>query len=141
LRFEPIAETAVEPAFHGDVAALSTIAALAGIGLAAFFYLGERTQAETLAGALRPLYRLSRGKFFIDELYNVFFVWPLRVVGVLCYVFDRFFVDGLVNLLGKMPAVVGYLLRWPQNGMVQFYAFLMLFGLIVLLAEIVWRAG
>jgi len=58
---------------------------------------------------------------------------------VLSYVVDRFFVDGLVNLCGKLPAVVGYMLRSLQNGMVQFYALAMMLGLLVLLAAIVMR--
>jgi hypothetical protein len=56
------------------------------------------------------------------------------VLALLSYVVDRFFVDGLVNLVGKFPAIVGYLFRSLQNGMVQFYALAMVLGLIVLLA-------
>ncbi|MEX2139750.1 MAG: NADH-quinone oxidoreductase subunit L [Pirellulales bacterium] len=139
LAFEPIASTRVEPVFHTDIAVISTLAAFLGIGLAAFMYLGERREAETLAGALGPLYRLSRGKFFFDELYNVILVWPLRVIAVLSYVVDRFFVDGLVNLCGKLPAVAGYLLRSLQNGMVQWYALAMVLGLVALFWQIVMR--
>ncbi len=35
--------------------------------------------ADMLAAALRPLYTLSHGKFFFDEIYSVLVVWPLRV--------------------------------------------------------------
>jgi NADH-quinone oxidoreductase subunit L len=139
LRFEPIADTQVEAVFHADIAAISTILAFVGIGLAAFLYLGERTEADKLAVALRPLYRLSRGKFFFDEIFAALFVWPLRIVAVLSYVIDRFFIDGLVNLCGKLPGLVGYLLRSLQNGLVQFYALAMVLGVIVLLAAIVMR--
>ncbi len=139
LRFGPISRTMAGEGDHSPIAILGTIAAVLGIGLAAFLYLGHRREAESLTVRLQPLYRLSRGKFFFDELYNVFFVWPLRVMAILSYVVDRFFVDGLVNLCGKLPAVVGYLLRSLQNGMVQFYALAMVLGLIVLFAAIVMR--
>jgi NADH-quinone oxidoreductase subunit L len=139
LAFGPIARTAVEPVFHTHIAAISTLAAFLGIGLAAFLYLGERREAETLAGALAPFYRLSRGKFFFDELYNALLVWPLRVIAVLSYVIDRFFIDGIVNLCGKLPAVVGYMLRSLQNGMVQWYALAMVLGLVALFWQIVMR--
>jgi NADH:ubiquinone oxidoreductase subunit 5 (subunit L)/multisubunit Na+/H+ antiporter MnhA subunit len=139
LAFEPIAGEAAEPALHGEIVALSTMAALLGIGLAAFMYLGERREAETLASAFRPLFMLSRGKFFFDELYNVFIVWPLRVLAVLSYVVDRFFVDGLVNLVGKLPGVLGYMLRLVQTGMVQWYALAMVLGLVVMFWRIVMR--
>ena len=131
--------TAVEPVFHTEIAAISTLVALLGIGLAAFLYLGGRREAETLAGTLGPLYRLSRGKFFFDELYNVFFVWPLRALAVLSYVVDRFLIDGLVNLCGKMPGIIGSLLRPLQNGMVQWYALAMVLGLVALFWQIVMR--
>jgi NADH-quinone oxidoreductase subunit L len=139
LEFQPIQATAVEAAFHTEIAAISTVVALLGIGLAAFLYLGERREAESMAGALGPLYRLSHGKFFVDELYNVFFVWPLRVLAVLSYVVDRFLIDGLVNLCGKLPGMIGYLLRSLQNGMVQWYALAMVLGLVALFWQIVMR--
>jgi NADH-quinone oxidoreductase subunit L len=141
LKFGPIAATAVEPVFHETIAVVSTLAAVIGIGLAAFFYLGDRKEAESLASRMGPLYRLSRGKFYFDELYNALAVWPLRVLAVLSYIVDRFFIDGLVNLCGKLPAVVGYVLRRMQNGMVQVYAFFMMVGLLALLAAIVMRPG
>src|SRR5439155_12161780 len=43
-----IAATKVEPEFHLDVAGLSTLVALAGIGLAMFFYMGEPSEARVL---------------------------------------------------------------------------------------------
>ena len=46
-------------AIHDRVAVTSTLVALAGIGLAAFFYLGDRSQVDRLARWLRPLYELS----------------------------------------------------------------------------------
>jgi NADH-quinone oxidoreductase subunit L len=141
LTFAPIAQTAVEPGLHGNIVALSTLSALLGIGLAAFLYLGEQREAEVLATALRPLYRLSRGKFFIDELYQALFVWPLRVVSLLSYLVDRFLIDGVVNLCGKLPAIVGYLLRILQNGMVQWYALAMALGLVALFWRIVVARG
>jgi NADH-quinone oxidoreductase subunit L len=141
LRFEPIAETAAEPTFHTEIAVISTLAALLGIGLAAFMYLGGRREAETMAGALGPFYRLSRGKFFFDEIYGALLVWPLRALAVLSYVVDRFLIDGLVNLCGKMPALIGYLLRSLQNGMVQWYALAMALGLIALFWQVVMRPG
>jgi NADH-quinone oxidoreductase subunit L len=137
VSFEAIPAT--EPALHYQIVVQSTVAALLGIGLAAFFYLGERREAESLANLFRPLYRLSRGKFFFDELYTVFIVWPLRVVALLSYVIDRFLIDGVVNLVGKLPGVLGYVLRYVQTGLVQWYALAMVLGLVVMFWRIVMR--
>jgi NADH:ubiquinone oxidoreductase subunit 5 (subunit L)/multisubunit Na+/H+ antiporter MnhA subunit len=126
---------------HMDVAALSTIVALAGIGLAAFMYLGKRTEAEQVAEFTSTrkglwLYRLSLNKFYFDELYAFFIVWPLRGLAALSYVFDRLVVDGLVNFCGWVPRVVGALFRSLQTGMVQFYALAMVLGMLVLFASL-----
>ena len=75
-----------------------------------------------LARELRPLYRLSYGKFFIDQIYQVFIVWPLRVLAAISYWVDRYVIDRLVNFVGALPGFFGAMLRSLQNGMVQFYA-------------------
>jgi NADH:ubiquinone oxidoreductase subunit 5 (subunit L)/multisubunit Na+/H+ antiporter MnhA subunit len=121
---------------HTLVAAISTVVALAGIGLAAFLYLGKQGQVEWLARRLRPLYLLSYGKLFLDELYNVLFIWPIWLLAQLCYIIDRWIVDGIVNLFGTVPQSVGNLLRSLQTGMVQFYALAMVLGLLVLLGTL-----
>jgi len=133
---EHSAHDAHSAADHTLVAAISTVVALAGIGLAAFFYLGNQKQVEWLASRLRPLYLLSYGKLFFDELYNVLIVWPIWLVAQVCYIIDRWIIDGLVNLLGKIPLFVGNLLRSLQTGMVQFYALAMVLGLLVLLGTL-----
>ncbi len=128
-------------AMHIDVAALSTVVAAAGIGLAAFMYLGKRTEAETLAeltSTRRGLwgYQLSLNKFYFDEIYQVLFVLPLRGVAALSYLVDRYVIDALVNLCGWVPRAVGGLLRSLQTGMVQFYALAMVLGMLVLLGSL-----
>jgi NADH:ubiquinone oxidoreductase subunit 5 (subunit L)/multisubunit Na+/H+ antiporter MnhA subunit len=142
LAYQTIERTAAEPAFHWEVALLSTAVVLAGIGLAAFFYLGEQTQIDRLSRLVRPLYALSHGKFFFDQIYQVLVVWPLRGLAALSYWIDRYVIDALVNLVGAIPAACGAALRSLQNGMVQFYALAMMLGLLVLIGALVlWPAG
>ena len=112
---------------HMGLALFSTFVALSGVGLAAFFYLGDRRQIEQLARLLSSpfgfrLYQLSSGKFYVDAIYSVLIVWPLRLLAVVSYWFDRVVIDGLVNFFGYVPVVCGALLRSLQSGMVQFYA-------------------
>jgi NADH-quinone oxidoreductase subunit L len=122
--------------FHIDVALVSTVTALAGVGLAGFMYLGDRKRAAKMADRLRPIYWLSYGKFFIDQIYNVVFVGPLWLLSQLSFWIDRNVIDGLVNLVGKIPPFGGALLRSLQTGMVQFYALAMVLGLIVLIGTL-----
>jgi NADH-quinone oxidoreductase subunit L len=95
-----------------------------------------------ILGAFITPYRLSRDKFYFDELYSALVVWPLRILSAVCYWIDRWLVDGLVNLTGRIPAVVGALMRPMQMGLVQFYALAMVLGsLILMAARIIWAAG
>jgi NADH-quinone oxidoreductase subunit L len=126
--------------FHWDVAALSSLAALSGIGAAAFLYLRGPAALEGLTSLMKAgyAYQLSRGKFFIDEIYHVLIVWPLRVAAAVFRFVDNFLVDGLVNLCGWLPTKIGSVLRPLQIGLVQFYALAMLLGLIVLMGSLLW---
>jgi NADH-quinone oxidoreductase subunit L len=125
------------PAIHSQVAVTSTLVALAGIGIAAFFYLGDRSQVNLLARVLRPFYRLSYGKFFVDPVYDWLVVKPFRALAWICYFLDRHLIDGLVNLLGAIPPLIGSALRSLQNGVVQFYAMAMILGLLVLIGTLI----
>jgi NADH-quinone oxidoreductase subunit L len=126
---------------HTMVLITSTAFALGGVGLAAFLYLGDESQATLLARLLSPLYWLSYGKFFIDQIYSVLFIWPLWLLANISSAVDRYLVDGLVNLVGRIPPLLGAALRSLQNGLVQFYALAMLWGVIVLIVTLlVWPA-
>ncbi|MHB8864781.1 MAG: NADH-quinone oxidoreductase subunit L [Pirellulaceae bacterium] len=81
-------------------------------------------------------YGLSYGKFFLDEVYNVLIVVPLRGVARVCAVLDDALVDGMVNAAGRAPLLLGSVLRSMQTGLVQFYALGMVVGGLVLLVGI-----
>jgi NADH-quinone oxidoreductase subunit L len=140
LAYQPVARSVEHAAgSHVLVMAISTVCALAGVGIAAFLYLGDQQQVDALTRVLSPLYWLSYGKLFIDPIYNVLFVWPLWLVAQLCYAIDRFVVDGIVNLVGRIPLGIAAGLRSLQTGMVQFYALAMVWGVVVLaITLLVW---
>lgn len=124
---------------HGGRLALmatSTAVALAGIVLAAVVYLGSPAKSQRLAlwASRLGLYQLSWGKFFFDPLYYVLVVGPLRTLAWLLAQADRWLVDGLVDLVGRIPVALGGVLRPLQGGVLQFYALAMLLGLLVLIA-------
>lgn len=190
-----------EIAFHVDIAAMSNLVAVLGIGLAAYLYLGGSREANwlvrlfnspwyqqlfdvnsmaklrntarvkgfharasslglgwaaTLLGRLlmmltlvisAPLillsfaspYRLSQKKFFIDELYQFFVVKPLQLLAKALYALDRFLVDGSVNLIGRLPVMLGNLMRSLQMGLTPFYALSMVLGIVLLiLVRLLW---
>lgn len=146
--------------FHLNVATLSTLAALAGMGLAAYLYLGGTREvdyvAELAAGLRQPRARwrtwaavqaivllplrwgwsLSCHKFFLDEIYLVCVVRPLEWLAKACFWLDRVVLDGLVDCIGRMPASLAAGLRAFHPGLVQFYALAMTLGMLVALGMI-----
>lgn len=133
LAYGSIQDTVAPGVFHMDIAVISSCVALAGIGLAAFLYLGHQREAEFLATALAPLQKISYGKFFFDELYNLCFVRPLKLLADASYFLDRWVIDGIVNLCGKLPVVMGGWIRKCQVGLVPFYGLAMVMGVLLLL--------
>ncbi len=115
--------------------------ALIGTAIAAYFYLGDLKQVEVLTRLLRPLYQLSHGKFFFDQLYTALVVWPGLLLAKICAVIDRWIVDGAVNAIGRIPPLIGAALRGMQTGVVQLYALLMLLGLLTLVGSVLWQGG
>ena len=79
------------------------------------------------------LYSLSYGKFFFDPLYSVLVVRPLQAVARVCAWFDHNVIDYLVDFVGFVPKLIGALLRPLQGGLVQFYALVMILGVLALM--------
>ncbi|MCA9151189.1 MAG: NADH-quinone oxidoreductase subunit L [Planctomycetales bacterium] len=119
--------------FHMNIAVISSIVALVGIALAAFFYLGHQSEVEMLARWLKPLRQLSYGKFYFDEIYDWLIVRPLRLLGDASYLADKYVVDGVVNLGGQLPVWAGNVIRRMQTGLLPFYGLMMAIGMIAIL--------
>jgi NADH-quinone oxidoreductase subunit L len=147
LAFAPIFGQGLDHVFHTDIAVVGTIVSLVGIGLAAYFYLGDRREVDLLTRVMQSplglhLYQLSYNKFFLDPLYSVFIVWPLQLAAVGCALFDRWVIDGSVNVVGRIPRAIGSVLRTLQTGLVQFYALAMVLGVLVLVGTLLaWSMG
>ncbi|NUQ62440.1 MAG: NADH-quinone oxidoreductase subunit L [Pirellulales bacterium] len=131
-------EAAHAPSVHAGVMVASALVAVAGIGLAWLLYLRWPKTVDRLTAAMDAvgLYRLSFGKFYIDQAYHVLVVRPLAGLAWASYWFDRYVVDGLVDLIGLAPRGAGAVLRSLQSGMVQFYALAMVLGVLVLIVAL-----
>ena len=126
---------------HGDhphslpLMALSAVIFIAGYGLARWMYVKAPAVPAKLEAGLRPLHRLSLGKFFFDELFNYLLVVPVRVLALLCTLFDKYVLDGLLDFIGSIPSIVGRVVRPIQNGLVSHYAWIMLLGVVLFLIQ------
>jgi proton-translocating NADH-quinone oxidoreductase chain L len=123
--------------YNLSMMAISTVVALAGIGVAYVFYVLKPEMPGQIAKSLGVLYNLSLHKFYFDEIYNALIVKPLEGLASLTGVADNNGVDAAVNAVGHGTKQVGQAFRPMQNGLVQFYALAMVLGLTVFLLALV----
>ncbi|MNC19157.1 NADH-quinone oxidoreductase subunit 12 [compost metagenome] len=115
---------------------LSTVVAVAGIGLGWFMYrsAGESTRKEP-AG----LYRVLHRKYYVDELYQWVIVTPLHKLAQLLQLLDDFIIDGAVRAVAAGVRGIGYVGRRVQNGQVQTYGLVTLLSIVVLILAFAGR--
>lgn len=112
---------------HKAMYYVSAVVGLIGIGVAFYLHYWKRTEAErsladNLVPRLGPIAVWAQDKWRVDELYDMVIVKPLRVISHVFHVFDKLVVDGLVNLFGLLPRLIGSALRPSQHGQLQGYA-------------------
>jgi NADH-quinone oxidoreductase subunit L len=126
-----------EPHENVPMMITSSLIAIGGIFLAWLMYVKMPDLPGKVAGAMQGAYQMSLNKFHFDELYATFILGPLAGLTWLIGVVDKFVIDGLVDLCGEVPAMIGKLFRPVQNGLVQFYALAMMLGLTVFIIALV----
>jgi NADH-quinone oxidoreductase subunit L len=120
---------------------VSSAIALLGIGLATWLWLKRPEQPARMAAALPGLHRLLLNKYYVDELYDVTVVQPVKIVSEdgLWRGMDARVVDGAVNGTGQVVAALSAVLRLFQSGSVKTYAASTFLGVVLILAYYIWR--
>ena len=120
---------------------VSSIVALAGIGLAAFVWLKRREIADRAAATFPGLYRLLLNKYYVDEIYDATVVQPIRIVSQegLWRGVDVHIIDGAVNGTASIVDGSSSLLRRLQSGSVRAYAGSLFIGVVLILGYYLWR--
>ena len=140
---------------------ISLVAAGIGMLLGFTFYLWRPALPDIWAQRLRPLYRASYNKYWVDEFYGwaitrrtmdaarAVFTFDSKIVdGIVNGIaalsrfvsrivggIDKYFVDGLVNTIAAFIArLMSPLLRAAQTGFTQNYALVMVVGLMIAVA-------
>jgi NADH-quinone oxidoreductase subunit L len=121
--------------------ALSSAVALLGVGLAWFVWLKRPEIASSMAARFPGVHRLLLNKYYIDELYDVTLVQPVKIVSEdgLWRGMDARVVDGAVNGTGQVVAALSAVMRLFQSGSVKTYAASTFLGVVLILAYYLWR--
>jgi NADH-quinone oxidoreductase subunit L len=112
--------------------------AVAGILLAWLTYQRRTINAASLAGAFAPIRYAALRKFWLDDLFEALYGSVLLAFSRLIGWFDRYIVDGVLNVLSAWTLTSGDDLRTMQSGRAQDYVYGVAVGLVVLLLWVRW---
>ncbi|MCC6680942.1 MAG: NADH-quinone oxidoreductase subunit L [Phycisphaeraceae bacterium] len=140
----------VEHEFHGELfglslhsvmVVLSLLIAALGIGTAAYLHWLRRDAAGVLEQKFAPLVKLLVNKYYVDELYDLAIVRPLRGCGKFFNLIDDYLIQGfLVQIVGGWgPRLVGYVLKPSQSGRLQSYGVGMAVGVVIVMVILIFK--
>ncbi len=124
------------PVFNYVVAGISTVLAIAGIGLAYLMYIKGSISPTAMGDRFQPIYKLMFRKYYFDELYENVIVRKgfYKYVADALRWFDEHWIDNAnvhlsnwVSRIGKSGALI-------QNGQTQTYAVGMVVGVVAVVA-------
>ena len=122
--------------------AISSGIAVAGIFIAAYFWLRNRPAADAISRRLHPVYNLLLHKYYVDEIYDAAIVQPIKLVstGGLWKGVDAGLIDGVVNGVGRTIRAGSGGLRRFQTGSVRTYAASLFLGVVLILGWYLFRS-
>ncbi|MBL7765551.1 MAG: NADH-quinone oxidoreductase subunit L [Chitinophagaceae bacterium] len=139
---KPVLATSLEVS-HGEhlshqhelmLMGIATLIAVAGI-LMGYFYFKKYNAAKESSG----IFKFFENKWYIDELYDGVIVKPLFTISRWKERFvEKAGIDGLVNGIGKLVQLGSNRFRLLQNGLVGFYLFMTVLGVILLFVIQIW---
>ena len=161
LRLPASAEHAVHHSAGEEIALtlLSVLIAGAGIYMAYRFYVARPGMADRVTERIKGFYNIVYHKYYVDEIYDLLFVNRTKDLGNACFwvdskfvdgavngtaattrgtatvsrLFDKYVVDGLVNLIGWINMLANRIATSLQTGLIQRYALMTVFGIVVII--------
>jgi NADH-quinone oxidoreductase subunit L len=130
----------LEFTLHGLVS-LPFWLAVAGTVTAWYLYMKNTALPKKIAVALGPLYAIVERKYGMDELYNTVFAKGALLLGKGFWKGgDQTVIDGLmVNGSARVTYWFSGVVRLIQTGLVNTYAFFMLFGILAGVSWMMWH--
>ena len=127
-------------ALEWGLMAASLAIAIIGILYATSLYKKSSHKPAEMAAKNKGLYNILWNKYFVDEIYHNVFVAPIYKLSLdfLWKIVDVQIIDGIVNGSARAIAVSAENLRKIQSGIAQNYALMMLFGIVAIIAWMVF---
>lgn len=120
---------------------VSSLVAVAGIGIAFFFFLANPGASQAMAERFSGVKTLLLNKYYVDEIYDAAIVQPVKLASRegLWKIVDAKIIDGAVNGAATSVGGLGEMLRRLQTGSVRAYAASLFLGAVVALGYYLWR--
>lgn len=118
----------------------STVLAILGILFAKRIYANGLDKATATAAKFKGLYQLLLNKYYVDEIYHMLVAGPIVALSrdFLWKIADVVLIDGAVNGSARVVGATGSALRKIQSGVAQNYALVMMAGIVILVAMVVF---
>ena len=119
--------------FNWNVATVSLVVAIIGIGIAMVMYRKENPLPDKMQRAFPALWRWCFHRFYWDELYQ--FITHKIIFARVCRPiawFDRHVIDGTMDGFAIVTNKVSWAIRGLQSGRVQMYVWIYLIGALLL---------
>ncbi|EFM09067.1 proton-translocating NADH-quinone oxidoreductase, chain L [Paenibacillus curdlanolyticus YK9] len=130
------------PAHAADgytVPIIGAAVALLGLYIGWLAYVKRTIRLSAALDAMPSARRLLENGYGLDALYTHLIVKPYRLLGSCVQLFDRYVVDGLVQLAAFGVSALGRGTARLQNGQVQTYGLAAVIGLLVLIVVLAGR--
>lgn len=160
----PVEEAHYSHAFEAGMAVFSVLVALTGAFIAYTAYGKKSDLPARVSTSLKGVYTALLNKWYIDEVYDFAFVNRAKELGASLWRFDskvvdglvnaaagntvrsaqgsswwdRWIVDGLVRLAGGVVKTASWPMRLIETGYTQNYALVMILGVLVFIAYVLW---
>ncbi len=132
-------ERAASPPENIPLLVVSVLAAVAGWLAAGAVYVWRIAPSGELKRRFRGAYTLLVRKYYVDDAYGWVFLGIGGLLIRLAGAFDRYVVDGLVNLVGWLARQLGLGLRVFQTGREETYLLFVFLGVVaIVLVRLAW---
>lgn len=135
--------TVVGHGHHGHnygVMALSGCLAIVGILAAYLAYLKKPSIAVNVERTFPLAHKVLNNKWYVDEVYDVCIIRPLRGIGRLCWTIDDWGIDGIIWIVTAVPRAIAWVLQQSfQRGALQGYALSGALAVAVILAVVLYK--
>lgn len=118
---------------HEFTAVISVLLSISGFGIAYAMFHREKYHPEEALLRSKRLKNLAQESFYLDKIYQLLFLRLGLRFARLTAQFDRIFIDGIINFLGRSPVVLAQIIAWFDRTFVD--------GTVSLLVYLIGRLG